>query len=129
MNLTPVSDYLYAKGIATPGETLFIHTFPSDVKSGVMLRPRLTGVHLDASLPGYVKFNFQVIARASNYDDAEQLGYQVAKALTLANVTLGGWYVNYMRPQTIPVCFPLSPGEVVECNLDMSVCAVVAAWQ
>ena len=123
--MIPIAEHLANSGIGSLGETIFIGAMPSDVTTGVMIRPRLVGIKIDHELPGYYKFPFQVIARSTNNESAQELAYAVSSALTLSNAQLSNWKVNYIRPNTLPADFPFSLGELVECNIDFDACVII----
>lgn len=130
MNLEPVITLLEDAGLGVAGETLFIQSFPAEVSEGIMLRPRLTGVKLDYDLPGYLKFDFQLVTRGRNHAATQALAVSAAHTLTIkARTTVGPWTVNYIRPSTIPVGYPISVGEMVEYNTNISACIVDPEWQ
>lgn len=130
MNLVPLAEHLERSGVGTVGQSIFVYTFPANVTEGVLLRPPLIGAKIDHDLPGYMKFDFQVIARANNYASAEALATAAINALHMEgdSGSVAGWTVNYIRPDHVPVGFPVSIGDFVEFNTRMSVCAVVPAW-
>lgn len=125
MNLTPVAQWLEKRGLGTIGETIFMYHLPADVDVGILLRPSLNGAKIWHDLPGYLKFDFQLIVRARTVDEAQALSEQAVKELTVSNLTVGDWAVNYMRPVHHPVGFPISIGEMVEFNTRIACCIVV----
>lgn len=125
MNLTPVAQWLEKRGVGTIGETIFMYHLPADVEAGILLRPSLAGARIWHDLPGYLKFDFQLITRAKTFEEAQALADQAVKELTVNDRNIGGWMVNYMRPATMPVGFPITIGEMVEFNTRVSCCIVV----
>lgn len=128
MNLEPVANELERLGLGEVGRTIFINHYPAEVSEGILIRPRLIGAKIDHYLPGYLKFQFQLIARAPTHAQATTLCIQAAKGLTQRMTELGDWHVNYLRPQHVPVAYPISIGELVECNCDMDACIVDPEW-
>lgn len=129
MNLKPVADRLSLLGLGVQGQTLFINHFPAIESAGLLLRPPLVGAKLDHDLPGFIKFEFKLIARAKGHVAAETLARDAVDALWIKQETqVGPWFVKYMRPMHVPVAYPISIGELVECNTDIAVCAVIDEW-
>lgn len=129
MNLEPVITKLESAGLGVAGQSLFIHTFPAETSEGIMLRPRLIGAKIDHDLPGFLKFDFQMITRGRSHLPTQALATAAAHALTLYRVKMDTWTVNYMRPMNIPVGYPISVGEMVEYNTSISACIVDPEWQ
>lgn len=129
MNLKPVADYLQAQGFGTLGQTIFLNHLPADATEAVLIRPRLIGARIDHDLPGYLKFEFQVIVRGKTYLPTQTKANQIAKKLKMAETTLGVWHVNYLRPAHVPVGYPISMGELVEFNTDIEACIVDPEWE
>lgn len=129
MNLVNIADKLEGLGLGVQGVSVFINHFPAQATPGILLRERLVGAQINHDLPGYIKFSFQAIVRASNYSTAELLANQVALGLKIQNQTMGTWKVNYIRPQSIPVPFRLSIGEIIEYNIDFDACVVDSVWE
>lgn len=129
MNLVPFAEYIEGLGLGEQGKTLFINHMPQDATNAVLLRERLIGAQLDHDLPGYIKFQFQVIVRSSNYLAGQTLATDIAKYLRLhGGQELGEYHVKYVRPQNVPVPYPISSGELVEWNTDFDACVVDESW-
>lgn len=129
MNLMPVAQYLQTEGFGTLGLTIFLNHLPADATEAILIRPRLIGAKMDHDLPGYLKFEFQVIVRGKTYAATQTKAIQVAKKLKMAATTLGTWHVNYLRPAHVPVGYPISLGELVEFNTDIETCIVDPEWE
>lgn len=129
MNLMPIADIIESKGFAEQGKNLFINHFPADAGQGVLIRERLIGASLTPELPGYLKFNFQVIVRGYRYSETEELANNIAKALRLeTEKTIGGIHFKYIRLQNVPVPFPITDGEGVEFAATFDVRCVDPKW-
>lgn len=131
MNLMPLVDRLEADPNLTlvPGEDLFLMTYPAETTLGLLMRPSLVGAQISHELPGYLKFPFQAIVRSRNYASGEELAAAVHKALTIRErTTVGEWTVNYIRPRSVPVAFPISAGEIIEFNTTFDACIVDPKW-
>lgn len=114
MNLLPIIEHLESEGLGVQAKTLFINQMPAEAPTGILLRNTLQGTHIDYELPGYFKGKFQLIIRANSYSVGDELITSAIAALTLSNVTLGDMTFKYMRPQTLPVVFPISKGNLLE---------------
>lgn len=128
MNLLPIAQRLEAQGQGTQGSTIFLNHFPAEAPLGLLVRPRLIGAKLDYYLPGYIKFQFQLIARARTYAEANTLAVNATKALRMDGGTLDTWKVNYIRALHVPVGYPITIGELVELNADFEACIVDPLW-
>lgn len=128
MNLLPFVERLETLGLGTQGQTLFVHAFPAETSEGIMLRPRLTGAKIDHNLPGYLKFDFQMIVRGRSVEPTQALAVQAAKALKMQDSAIGALKVNYLRPTNVPVGYPISIGEMVEFNCNIEACVVDPEW-
>lgn len=114
MNLLPLAARLEEKQVGHLGKTLFVNMIPATCSQGILLRNNLTGTHIDYELPNYYRASFQVIARAGNYPTGEVLMKAAFTALTMQEQRVGDMHFIYCRPQTEPVVFPLSKGNLLE---------------
>jgi hypothetical protein len=121
MNLLPVAQQLEDSGLGLLAETIFINMIPVECPRGLLLRNPLAGTAIDYELPKYYKTTFQLIARSQSYSDGEDLIAQAVTALTISNKVLGDMSVRYMRPQALPVVFPLSKGGLLEFSVTFDV--------
>lgn len=122
MNLIALLNILAEKKLGVVGESLFVHSMPLQARKAIMLRQNLTGTPIDHELPGFYKSSFQVIVRTSGYKEGETFAKQVMDALTLSEAQIGDMYVRYCRPVATPVPFPMSDGNLIENNIQMSIC-------
>lgn len=114
MNLMPIAEFLEEEDFGKMGDSIFINMIPADAPRGILLRNDLSGTPIDYELPGYFKTNFQVIVRSENFVEGEERINAILAALTLRDRRLGNMHINYMRPRTEPVVFPLSVGNLLE---------------
>lgn len=114
MNLNPIVSKLEADGVGTAGKSIFINFMPFEVKTGLLLRSPLSGMDIDHELPGYFKGEFIVVARSPDYIKALELMREVMLSLTVYNQDIDTISVKYMRPNTLPVSFPVSDGQFYE---------------
>lgn len=121
MNLIPITNRLEAEGLGTPGSTLFINFMPFECKQGILLRTPLTGTRIDHELPGYFKCEVMVITRAPEYTAALSLMQEVMSALTIYEEQMDDIYMKYIRPETLPVSFPVSDGQFYEVQVRFEV--------
>ena len=123
MNLLPSANLLEEAGIGIKGKTLFINMIPAEASTGILLRNDLKGTNIDYELPGYYKSTYQLIARAPNYSDGEALIKSAVLALTIKVETqVETQRFKYMRPDRLPVVFPLSKGSLLEFAVNMECC-------
>lgn len=118
MNLFPLAQKMEIDGLGILGTDIFINMIPAECKQGILLRNPLRGTAIDYELPGYYKAKFQLIVRAQGYPEGEELINAAFASLTLSNVALGVMQVQFMRPITKPVVFPLSKGNLLEFAAD-----------
>jgi len=128
MNVLPLAQRLEDLGVGKQGKSIFVYMMPSEAVSAVMVRNQLAGTRINHELPGYYKTRLQVIARGANYKAAETLMASAVAALTLEpGAVLGDMTFNYCRPQTLPMPFPLSAGNLIEFSVYFEVCFVQEA--
>lgn len=118
MNLFPLAQKMEVDGLGILGETIFINMIPAECKQGILLRNPLRGTKIDYELPGYYKAKFQLIVRSQSYDQGDELINAAFTSLTLSDVVVGTMAVQFMRPLTKPVVFPLSKGNLLEFAAD-----------
>lgn len=123
MNLLHVAERLETAGVGLRGKTIFVNMIPAEASTGVLLRNDLRGTLIDHELPGYYKSMFQLIARAPNYTDGEALIEAAVQALTIkVSTQVGPQTFVYMRPDRLPVVYPLSKGSLLEFSVNMECC-------
>lgn len=122
MNLMPLANRINATNLGTKGVDLFIEMMPFEVNSAILLRSPLSGTKIDHYLPGYFQTEFQLIIRSSGYQAGLVLAKSATDLLTFGELKLETQTFNYCRPRTLPVAFPLSKGNLVECNIMFDCC-------
>jgi hypothetical protein len=106
--------------------TLFVNSMPQSIKLGVALMGKLTGDPIDYELPKYRKTGFQLVVRAQNYQQGEELVKAAVEALTITRPTaLEEHRVNYVRPKHDPVSFPVSDGNNTEFSVNFDAVYVI----
>ena len=126
MILEAVAEFLKSERVAVGGKDLFIHEMPSKVSIGVLLLTPLSGTTINHELPKYRTAGFQVIVRHTDHVNGRLLVDQVMASLTMANVTLGGLKVNFIRPKHEPVVYPTSEGDFLEFSVNYDANYVMA---
>lgn len=127
MNLMPMADILQSAGLGVQGETIFINRMPPAAQRAILLRSPLAGTKIDYELPGFYQTEFQLIARSHDYADGEALVTQaMAMLLIEVETDIDGVRVNYCRPRTDPITYPLSLGNLLEFSVTFSICFVKA---
>jgi hypothetical protein len=125
MNMLALAQLLANAGLGAFGESVFVGQMPSSAARAVMIRAPLKGVPVNHYLPGFYHGSFQLIARASTYDDGSALISQAIAALRIpAETMVGTMKVNYCRPMTLPVAFPLSTANLIEFSTNFEICFV-----
>lgn len=127
MNLLPIANVIEDANIAVPGTNLFLHYFPAEIETGVLLRSPLTGTKIDYELPEYRKASFQAVIRthSQKYSVGEALAKSVYAALNLEETQLDTIFVKYLRPRHEPVSFRGSPGNNIEFSINFDICFVI----
>ena len=110
MNLLPIVQLLEDAGLGRRGETLFINEMPAKVVKGILVKNKLSGTMINWEIPGYYKTGFQIIVRATGYEEGSALATELSVALTMNNVQIDDMNVRYLHPRHLPVCFPVTPG-------------------
>jgi hypothetical protein len=125
MNLLPFAQRLEDAGLGVQGKSIFIDQMPMTVTTAVMLRNPLSGVPINNYLPGFYRARFQVIARAPTYDAGQALMRQVIATLRVpAETMIDTAKINYCRPLTLPVPYPLSSANLIEWSVNFEICFV-----
>lgn len=124
MNLIDVLTVLEDEGYGRIGASLFLSNMPLEISEGVMVRNPLTGVKIDHELPGYFKTTFQLIIRGKDLPIAMAKADEISKLLTMYETELDTMHVNYMRPQTKPIPYPITKSNLIEVTANFEVCFV-----
>lgn len=125
MNLMPMADILQNAGLGVQGETIFINRMPPTAQRAILLRSPLAGTKIDYELPGFYQTEFQLIARSHDFADGDAF-IREAMALLLIEyeTSIDGVQINYCRPRTEPVTYPLSLGNLLEFSVGFDICFV-----
>ncbi len=133
MKLEMLAQVLVDADLGEIGQTIFVHHMPETLNQGVLLRTPLVGTPVDHYLPGYYKGRVQAIVRAITQTAGDELAIAVIKALqTLGGTTLTdaetdtSLKINYLRPDTLPIVFPRSEGNLKEWSINFDCCYVQA---
>ena len=126
MKLLPLLTHLADEDVGVIAQDLFIDMLPAEADEAVLLRNPLQGTFINHELPGYYQAEFDVIVRvpAAKYDAGEAKIEAVVAVLTVANLQLDDMWFNYARPETLPVSYPLSKGNLIEFSVRMACCFV-----
>lgn len=127
MRVEALAQYLQDNNVGLVGQTIFVNYIPDTVTAAVMLNSGLIRSTIDYELPGYIKTVFQGIVRSQNYDDGYYLIDQICRILTVKEVAIGGDWYNYIRPQHLPVSYPISVGNLIEFAVHFDVNCVLAS--
>lgn len=125
MNLVPIAKRLEAQGVGKrsgSAQTIFVHHFPEQKTTGILLRQSAMGTPIDHYLPGYFRSRFQLVVRATGYEEGRALAESASTALTMLNITLDdGMVMKQCLPAHQPVAFPSSKGDLLEFSVNFDV--------
>ena len=90
MNLVPIAQLIEDAGLAKSGTDLFLHSFPAEIETGVLVRSPLGGTKVDYELPEYRKTSFQIIVRThtQKYLSGDAIARGIFKELTYPKFSL-----------------------------------------
>lgn len=125
MNLIPFATLVQDAGLGALGVDLFLQMLPAQAQAGTLLRNTLSPPVVNYEIPGYFHGEFQLIVRGSGYVTGPALIEEIIKVITLQETQLDGYYIRYARPQTLPVSFPMSKGNLVETSVTFDICFMV----
>ena len=102
---------------------VMIDTMPIAVTKGIFLRSSISGDDIDYEIPGLAQATFRLIVRSAKYDEGQKL---LAKAIRAIRIEypeeVGSMHVRYCRPETTPMVFPVSDGNLREFAVNMLIC-------
>lgn len=118
MNLLPFRDTLASVITDTP---IYMYHMPEKDVEAILLLHSMSGVRLDANLPGYKKGKLQAIIRSDNFES----GYAIAKSVidafkVVKSRTIGSVYLHFVEPLQDPVAFPKSKGNFIEFSVNFT---------
>ena len=109
--------------LSVPDVDIMINTLPISSTKGIFIRSSISGDMIDYEIPGLSKARFRLIARAAKYGEGMELLNKAIMALTIHRPTdVGNMYVRYCRPETTPMIFPISDGNLREFAVNMEIC-------
>ena len=119
MNLEIIANLIIEAGLGVEGVSLFIDHMPETCEVGVMIRNPLQGNPINHYIPGYEKWQFQIIVRDRKHVDGQRRSDALGALLYFSNrdfmqdngVNL---HVNFCRPRTRPVTYPRLPNNLIE---------------
>jgi hypothetical protein len=118
MNIMPIVELISNAGLGVKGKTLFAQYMPADVPLGILVIPSQTRTEIHPYIPKYRKGRFQVIVRAANYIDGEELSNQIIESLMNYNGEVNGIKFSNIRAVSEPIPFPPSSGNKTEFSLN-----------
>lgn len=119
MNYEAICNYLSEKiPELVLGDTLFCHSMPPAVDSGILICDSNTGFSIDPEIPGLRKGNFQLVGRGSEYEEVRQLLTSVSSELTLSEIEFDGCRIKTMRPLNEPVGLKAADGSRFEFSVN-----------
>lgn len=121
MNLLPIRNYIAANTDLVPRKTLLVFSMPADLKSGVVLVPSPVGGRIDHEIPGIYEERFQAIVRDPHYQPGMDRAEELFNLLTLLNVDMGEYVVDYCRPRHTPFAYPRSDSDLLEFSVNFDV--------
>jgi hypothetical protein len=95
MSLVDLAMHLENEGVGVQGSTIFVDVLPPEVKTGVMLRQY--GGIADPDLQELYRTDVQVVARASEYEEARALAMSVRTKLVIRQKQIGTtWFYQVL---------------------------------
>jgi len=124
---------LQDKGVGNIGTDIFLHFMPVECSKGVLVKEPLHGMILNNELPGFIKTNFQIIVRAGNQVEGQDLVDRVSAAMKIKNeLTLvesgsGEFAMKIIQclPSNLPIRFPRLDGNEIEWSLNYHISFVI----
>jgi hypothetical protein len=106
-------------GLGVLGTSLFIDHMPETCEVGVMIRNPLQGNPINHYIPGYEKWQFQIIVRDRTHVGGETRSNAISKLLYFGNMNFtqadgSNLLINFCRPRTKPVTYPRLPNNLIE---------------
>lgn len=114
MNLEILAHKLQTDGVGKKGVDIFIQHMPQSAETGILLRMPYIGAPIDYELPGYRRERFNLIVRSKKYQTAEALVRKAMTSLTVSETQLTGMDIRFMRPERLPISYPLSEADMTE---------------
>jgi hypothetical protein len=114
MFLEPLAKIIQAEGVATIGTDLFFYSAPAELETYALLVFGGDGIPVDNELPGYYNTKYQVIVRASNYEDGFALAHDIKQALTFYGKKSGNITFNHSLPKDEPRPYRRNEAGIVE---------------
>jgi hypothetical protein len=125
MHLEPFAALLEQKGVGRQAKDIFINAMRVE-DMGIMLKGDSSGTPIDMNLPGLYRGKFALVVRAKNYASGKALMDRAMAAIWIEQETdLGAIFVNYARPRTLPINYPVPVSGVVEFVVNIDACYVV----
>lgn len=126
MNLLSIAERMEGLSLGlVRAQNVFVHSMPAEVTKGVMVRENFGGTEINNEMLGYVKAEFQLIVRDSNYLAADTLVKAISAAMRQEGGTLPGMrQLNYLRPVMEPYIYPLTVGGLWEAYVKWEACYV-----
>lgn len=111
-----------AMGASLPANCAIVIGFaPAEMQNVVMLLNPLNGFKGNRDIPGYFRGPFQVVVRHTDPLTGWDIANSVNQALTLKDVTVGGYFIQLFNPTTEPCLYPRNPAELYELSTNFDV--------
>ena len=123
MTLSPIADYLQAKGCGEVGKSIFQYDMPATVHEGLLLLDNYYGTQIDHELDGYRATEFRLIARSKDMARGEALALKASDALTIKGDFEGIETILVKRclPDNEPRVYKRSQGAYWEFEIDVDI--------
>lgn len=106
---------------------IFINFMPSDIATGVLIKPGFSGFEIDPELIGLHRGTFNVVVRGKSYLNVEASMNEISAVLTVAGLQLGEVLFHSIRPKNTPLSYQLSLGDNFEFSVNFfTIYAIVA---
>lgn len=125
MWLDDLVEYLRQQDIPQlPTASVYVHSIPSDVKTGIMLTTGYQGMPTDKEIPRFHKGPMHMIVRSRKSIDAETIAQIASDLLESDGMELPSIYLNYCHSRHLPSVFPSSKADLFEAAVNFDVCFV-----
>lgn len=126
MSLEAIAAILEDAGLGIMGSSIFVHNIPASATNGILIRQLRGGAIIDPELPGWRRWTFMMIVRATELNTGMDLMRQAVEALSSENEHVEQdllW--KYRRPESEPMVYPLSSGANYELQVNIDACYVI----
>lgn len=114
MYLDALAKIIETEGVAILGENLFTYSAPAEVEYYALLVLGGDGIEFDNETPGHYNTKFQVIVRATSYEDGFALADDIKQALTFYGKKVDKFSFKQSLPRDEPRPFRRNEAGIIE---------------